>query len=302
MGDRSFQNAPLDFQRMLDDVLRKGWPTRIDFAGLRAIPSDAGDPDARIDANPRLSIMLRGRQRYSISSADSRREVVLRAGQCLYWPGGAWSIPHWEEPCRFFGIVFRSSFTRYLMVDFPGGPPPAGATPLSCHLAPEPAGESQHILRALEAHAVRGAISPEVVRLMVLSLLHLASAHLAGAEEVEVRTEPSLWQRTLDYLHAHYADSRLSRASVAEALGAHPNYLSLLAKKQGRGFHEALEEIRIRHARHFLIRSGLPLEEIHRHCGYSSASYFQRAFRKATGFTPAQFVREFAGRPDVHVT
>ena len=51
---------------------------------------------------------------------------------------------------------------------------------------------------------------------------------------------------------------------------------------------EALIRYRLQTARRLLSEKSLTLQEISAACGFNSANYFGRAFKKAYGYTPAQ--------------
>ncbi len=80
-----------------------------------------------------------------------------------------------------------------------------------------------------------------------------------------------------------------SRAATARVFGLTPSYLSALAREHGEaGFSETLASIRLARARHLLRHSSAPLTEIALSCGFASADYFIRVFRRHVGTTPAR--------------
>ena len=79
----------------------------------------------------------------------------------------------------------------------------------------------------------------------------------------------------------------------AWAVGLNPNYLSTLCTNaHGRSFQQALEDIRIEHARRLLRETTLKVSAVARACGYPSAQYFNHVFKRRTGTTPGRWRRE----------
>jgi len=289
MRYRPLQQTREYFSGILRGILERGWPSDLVLASTRSSKSVKGDPPLRIEGDARLMIMLAGEHRHAITRSGWRADCRFKPGDGLYWPGHAWNITFWKKPCVYFGIVYRRSFTRYLMVDFPGGRPPAGNTPWSWHSSQPAGGAVLHLLRGLDVLAEEDEPDPEPARQMMLALLHLAGNDLRDSAGYEQSAEGGTWERALDHLNTAYSDPMLSRDSVAAALKVHPNYLSALAGKKGEGFHRTLEEIRIAHARNLLLRSPLKTAEISAACGYGSVTSFIRAFRRVMGEYPGTF-------------
>lgn len=99
-----------------------------------------------------------------------------------------------------------------------------------------------------------------------------------------------LCQQVEELIDAHFAESDLSLSKVAEWLGMNASYLSHLYKKQsGENFIDALGSRRIAHARKLLRETVAPVAQIAVQCGYISAAYFTRAFKRLEGCTPGQY-------------
>ena len=277
------------FSGILRGILDRGWPLDIVLASTRSSKPLESDPRLRIEGDPRLMVMLEGEHSHAITRSGHRTEYKFKPGDCLYWPGHAWNITLWKKPCVYFGIVYRRTFIRYLMVDFPGGPSPVGNTPWSWHSSQPVGGAALHLLRGLDVLAEEDEPESKPAHQMMLALLHLAEDHLRDSVGNEQSAPSGTWERVLDHLSTGYSDPMLSRDSVAAALKVHPNYLSTLAREKSEGFHRTLEEIRIAHARHLLARSTLKTAEVSTACGYNSVTSFIRAFRRVMGEYPGTF-------------
>ncbi|MGH6648315.1 helix-turn-helix domain-containing protein [Aquabacterium sp.] len=83
-------------------------------------------------------------------------------------------------------------------------------------------------------------------------------------------------------------------AHIAHELALSPRSLSRHLQDEGTTLTEIIETLRIEHAEQLLTSSARPVQEIARLVGYADASSFSRAFKRATGRTPAE-VRERTG-------
>lgn len=93
-------------------------------------------------------------------------------------------------------------------------------------------------------------------------------------------------QTILSYLQ----DPELSLNMVSEQIGITPTYLSaFFAREMGSGFIEHVTGLRIEKAKQLLLGTTKKINDVAQECGFSSASYFIRVFRKYTGLSPAAF-------------
>ena len=101
--------------------------------------------------------------------------------------------------------------------------------------------------------------------------------------------------RALDYLEAHFSESKVSPSLLARVAG-----LSLVkfARQVRRIFQltpgQLIARKRLQAAAHLLRENRQTIAEIAIECGYCDHSAFTRAFRETTGMTPRQF-RENGG-------
>ena len=91
-------------------------------------------------------------------------------------------------------------------------------------------------------------------------------------------------------MEANYMDGLYSLNAAADHLGLSPAYLSkIFPQKMGKTFTEYLSEIRIDEAKRLLRESENDILEISRACGFNSANYFCRVFKKLTGISPSDY-------------
>ncbi|MFT3982887.1 MAG: response regulator [Lachnospiraceae bacterium] len=85
------------------------------------------------------------------------------------------------------------------------------------------------------------------------------------------------------FIKENYAD-QVSVEKLADELGKSPNYISAKFKKEtGRPFTDFVVDTRMEEALRLLEKTNLSIYEIAERVGYSSYSYFSRAFKKKTG-------------------
>ncbi len=95
------------------------------------------------------------------------------------------------------------------------------------------------------------------------------------------------------YIQEHL-DENLSLDTVSRHVFISRCHLSQLFQEHlKQGFSEYVTESRISQAKHLLIHSQQPLEQVAQQCGYTSASYFATVFRKSTQFSPREFRKKF---------
>lgn len=91
------------------------------------------------------------------------------------------------------------------------------------------------------------------------------------------------------YVDQHFLEP-ISIRDAARVGGFSPSRFSRLFRKaEGTGFGDYLLRRRLEHAKHLLLHSQLPMQQVAVEAGFSSLSYFSQAFKKATGKNPTQF-------------
>jgi two-component system, response regulator YesN len=98
-----------------------------------------------------------------------------------------------------------------------------------------------------------------------------------------------LIERLHDYIYAHLADD-LSLDSLADKVYLNASYLSSLYKQvTGRNLSDYITGLRLERARELLAQPQLKVHEIAEACGYGTAGYFTRFFKKHQGMTPQEY-------------
>ena len=155
-------------------------------------------------------------------------------------------------------------------------------------------------LDARLTEAVRAALGGELgltVRLEtepVASLTRIAEAYDSAMERMLSSAQLSpIVDGAKAYIAAHYADPDLSLMEVAEALNAHPAYLSRTMKQElGMPFAKYLTNVRIGKAVQLMRDPSIRIWKVAEMVGYSGGNYFSAAFKKVLGVSPADYRME----------
>jgi two-component system, response regulator YesN len=109
--------------------------------------------------------------------------------------------------------------------------------------------------------------------------------------------QESLVNGVAEYMVNHFSEE-LSIGRLSSSFRVHPSYLTRVFKKhRGKAPLQYLQELRMNEAKR-LLRShpDMCIKEVAGALGYFDQSYFSRAFKKITGFTPQEY-RLGAGYP-----
>lgn len=99
-----------------------------------------------------------------------------------------------------------------------------------------------------------------------------------------------LSESVMRVIDERFPDVSLSLTQVAEELGFNASYLSHIFKQQtNSNFVDALNDRRLSHACVLLRTTTLTVQSIAEQCGYTSAGYLNRVFKKKYSLTPGQY-------------
>jgi AraC family transcriptional regulator len=138
------------------------------------------------------------------------------------------------------------------------------------------------------------AVSPLLVEGLMLELLALAARDaLKGGHG----SPPAWLLRARGYLHAHFSE-HVSLRQLAEVVGVHPAHLSRMFRRYyARAVGEYVRGLRLDKSARELADPERTLAEIAAAAGFYDQSHFANAFKRHTGFTPAEFRRAQARSP-----
>lgn len=126
---------------------------------------------------------------------------------------------------------------------------------------------------------------PQVKELLTKIVEHLLSL---SAKETRLKTGKSLIDVICRYIEENYRTVTLDE--ISQRFFLNKNYFCTLFKQVTElSFMEYVTEIRISHAKHLLIESGLKTYEIAEQVGYLDQRYFSQVFKKLVGMQPTQY-------------
>lgn len=127
-----------------------------------------------------------------------------------------------------------------------------------------------------------------------MDMIFLVSERYFQLLRADANDRPNYWGAlaalAAAYIDEHFCESTLTASSVA----AHFNYSAdYLGRLFSQAYHETLAayigEKRIAHAAKLLIETRLSVNDVTAQCGYQSASYFARAFKKRFTLSPSDY-------------
>lgn len=96
----------------------------------------------------------------------------------------------------------------------------------------------------------------------------------------------------IDYIYENY-NTPLNNTDIGILFGYHPNYISTLVKLYtGLPLHQYIMHIRIVRATKYLDMGTMSISEIAKECGFETPNYFSRYFKKVTGISPTQYIKQ----------
>ncbi|MBO7700573.1 MAG: helix-turn-helix transcriptional regulator, partial [Eubacteriaceae bacterium] len=114
--------------------------------------------------------------------------------------------------------------------------------------------------------------------------------------------ENEIISQACEYIAENISDPDLGLQSVSDNAGLSVAYFSQLFKtEKGIGLNSYITENRVTNAMRLLETTELKAEEIAERCGFSTASYFGRVFKKQTGMTPGEYRSRSRGAQDSRV-
>ena len=158
-------------------------------------------------------------------------------------------------------------------------------------------GAIDYILKPVDKDDVLRAIKRAVSQVEAERQLKAVAPEVESLEEDEGTEKAALMMsKVKKYLEHSYMNYDLSLDSVSSLLHINASYLSSIFKRcTGINFIDYITNLRISAAKEYLGDPFKSVSEIAAMVGYDSSSYFCRAFKKNTGFSPTDYRRHKGG-------
>ena len=96
-----------------------------------------------------------------------------------------------------------------------------------------------------------------------------------------------------DYIEENYMRD-IPLGELCKKIAVTPQHMCrIFQKSTGKRPVEFITEVRLRHVKEYLEGSDYSIEQIAKRCGFQSADYMRRIFRRQTGLSPREYREEF---------
>lgn len=133
-----------------------------------------------------------------------------------------------------------------------------------------------------------------LVRSSLFRLLYALYIHRSGNESLVPSPYEDAIKQVLLYVQTHFAEPLSVRKAASLIDYSEAHFMRVFRKETGVTFVEYLSDYRLRYAAYLLRESTESVSEIASQCGFESASYFTRCFRRKYNMSPKAF--RLAGR------
>ena len=133
------------------------------------------------------------------------------------------------------------------------------------------------------------------------TLYQITSAILEGKERAYIGSEArTKIEKSADFIHLNFADSRLSVAMLAEQAGYSEVYFrKLFALRFGQAPSRYIMHTRVTNALKLMPLEEISLEKIAEESGFASLPYFTKVFKLFMGEPPAAYRRSLSKRSNI---
>lgn len=116
----------------------------------------------------------------------------------------------------------------------------------------------------------------------------LKQGNLVSGDRIQDYKRVSI-EKTLNYIDDHYLE-HLTLAGISRNVNMSPSYLEQLFKTlNGFTMWDYILTKRVSDAEKYLVSTDLRVLDISMKCGFASLTYFNRVFKRITGFTPKDY-------------
>lgn len=237
------------------------------------VKSEAASPHHINRRDHGLVFMLSGKTKVTFAE---KREIILEKGDIYYLP----KFSNYEVAKTARGEVIAVNFE----IDDPDK-----TFPFFCFKATAPDNYLDDFERLLKAWNLNKSGYMNVCYMALYSIICRIQVEASAVYLPSYHRKIS--QKGAEFINANISDDSLGIEAVAAHLGITPEYFRMLFKKSyGIAPRKYIVEQRISKAKELLNSGELKIGNIARLCGYSSVSYFSSEFKKATAYTPTEYM------------
>lgn len=250
-----------------------------------------GPEEGWIHYVPRLLILLEGHSCLQFQKNGKNLELEMKAPAILYCTKDGKLVQNSNAtPTRTLSFSFYPNYIRAMHIDYDGVHAPPTKRDIFYHTGQPLSEAGLALLKAIDS--LLEASNEPVAEELLFPLFKITAGDLsasAGSSTGQQLRMRRLWDQINTFLRDHREES-IARSQLAQLFRISPGYVSELCKHYaGESFSNVKLHYQLEHAENLLITSRLNIDEIAMQCGFSSANYFIRRFRKVYGLTPFVF-------------
>jgi AraC-like DNA-binding protein len=235
--------------------------------------------------HPRVLCPVSGSGVFTISDKGKIHDITLESGDILFLVKGGWVLRTPENNTELVSLVFFDDFLRIVKNKFYHD---QVMDKLWYHTSGRISKTAFFVLRALEEVSYNKNSSKMDILLLKSLLLQIAQ-ELSTAVTHKSHQSWLTYQRIAEYMHTNF-QAPINRSSVAGDLKINESHISKLFKLHSKeSFNTMLKRLRMEKAVRMLKDHRYSVSEVGKECGFDSADYFIKAFKKYFGTTPARF-------------
>ena len=156
------------------------------------------------------------------------------------------------------------------------------------------AGLDNHLVLIKNEQLYRQFGKADSFEMILVQITDMAREYLDDIDLLRDTGHRSVMRKVRSYIGAHYRQP-LTIQTIAREVGFSQSYLSSLFRDNwGCTVNEYITKIRIENAVALMRQPELTIGEIAALCGFQSASYFTKVFKRQMGVTPVQYRNEFS--------
>ena len=125
------------------------------------------------------------------------------------------------------------------------------------------------------------------------SVLKYTLSFMDDLDSIDKEYKEDKFESILNYINHNFTSNDMSIKKVADIFFYNEKYLSsLFIKKTGMKFSQYLNNLRIEHAIKLCKKGETNVLEISNECGFTDRFYFSKVFKKNTGKTPSEYMKD----------